>query len=158
MQARIERLFPKKLIGLSLTMSLAHNRTGELWSHFGTKIREVQNRVSQDKISMQVYPPNYYTAFSPTSEFKKWATVEVTSFDAIPEGLQPFELQGGLYAVFDYTGSSADPAIFHYIFSDWLPKSIYTVGDRPHFEVLGPNYKNNDPNSEEAIWIPIREQ
>jgi predicted transcriptional regulator YdeE len=28
--------------------------------------------------------------------------------------------------------------------------------DRPHFEVLGKNYKNNDPVSEEEIWIPVR--
>ena len=27
-----------------------------------------------------------------------------------------------------------------------------------HFEVLGKNYKNNDPNSEEEIWIPIMDK
>jgi AraC family transcriptional regulator len=29
------------------------------------------------------------------------------------------------------------------------------LDDRPHFEVLGEKYKNNDPTSEKEIWIPI---
>ncbi|MEM1258055.1 MAG: GyrI-like domain-containing protein [Bacteroidota bacterium] len=158
MQPRIEVLPPKKLIGISLTMSLAHNLTGQLWRQFGPRIRDVQNRIWEDKISLQIYPPNYYANFSPATEFKKWALVEVHSFEHIPDGLQPFELEGGLYAVFDHKGSSNDSSIFQYIFSEWLPNSKYVVDDRPHFEVLGANYKNNDPNSEEEIWIPVREK
>ncbi|WP_339791455.1 GyrI-like domain-containing protein [uncultured Imperialibacter sp.] len=46
--------------------------------------------------------------------------------------------------------------MFEYIFGTWLPASAYDLDDRPHFEVLGDNYKNNDPTSEEEIWIPIR--
>jgi AraC family transcriptional regulator len=64
-------------------------------------------------------------------------------------------LTGGLYAVFYYRGSSADPSIFQYIYGEWIPKSHYQLDDRPHFEVLGTNYKSNDPTSEEEIWIPI---
>ncbi|NKI32954.1 GyrI-like domain-containing protein [Croceivirga thetidis] len=158
MQPTIKILQPKKLVGLSLKMSLVKNLTGRLWGQFGPRIREIQNRVSEDKISMQVCPPDYYAKFSPTTEFTKWAAVEVSSYDILPEGLQTFDLHGGLYAVFDYKGSSADTSIFQYIFTDWLPKSGYVVDDRPHFEILGPKYKNNDPNSEEEIWIPVREK
>lgn len=158
MEPRIEILPTKKLVGLSLKMSLVNNLTGQLWGQFGPQIKTIKNRIGEDKISMQVYPSNYYTQFSPANEFEKWATVEVSSFEDQPEGLQPFELQGGLYAVFDYKGSSADTRIFQYIFSEWLPKSGFVVDDRPHFEVLGPKYKNNDSNSEEEIWIPIREK
>jgi len=38
-----------------------------------------------------------------------------------------------------------------YIFSDWLPKSDYELDEKPHFEILGEKYKNDDPNSEEEI-------
>jgi len=158
MQPKIQTLQSKKLVGLSLNMSLVNDLTGQLWGRFGPRIKAITNRIGDDKISMQVYPPNYYAQFSPTTKFEKWATVEVSSYDNLPEGLQTFDLQGGRYAVFDYKGSSADPSIFQYIFSEWLPKSDYMVDDRPHFEVLGPNYKNNDPNSEEAIWVPVREK
>ena len=80
------------------------------------------------------------------------------NFDDIPHEMKSFILEEGLYAVFDYKGSSADNSIFQYIFRDWLPSSPYQIDDRPHFEVLGEKYKNNDPNSEEEIWIPIIEK
>jgi len=35
---RIEQLTEKKLIGIRLTMSLAHNKTGELWGTLWTRI------------------------------------------------------------------------------------------------------------------------
>jgi AraC family transcriptional regulator len=35
---------------------------------------------------------------------------------------------------------------------------VFEVDDRPHFEILGIRYRNNDPNSEEEIWIPIIEK
>ena len=75
---------------------------------------------------------------------------------ALPQGMESFVLEGGLYAVFDYKGSSTDMSIYQYIFSEWIPNSAYTVDDRPHFEVLGPKYKNNSPDSEEEIWIPVK--
>ena len=158
MTPRIINLEEKKLLGQSLKMSLINNRTGQLWGQFAPRVREIQNRPTEDKISMQVYPPLYYEQFNPATEFEKWATVQVTNYDHIPEGMEAFKLQGGLYAVFDYTGSSADPSIFQYIFSEWIPQSDYSVDDRPHFEVLGAKYKNNDPDSEEEIWIPIKKK
>jgi AraC family transcriptional regulator len=158
MNPRIKLLKEKKLIGYSLKMSLTHNKTGQLWGQFGPRIKEIQNRVSEDKISMQIYDPSYYANFNPENEFEKWATVEVENFDNIPNDMKTFTLQEGMYAVFDYKGSSSDHSIFQYIFWKWLPKSPYQIDDRPHFEILGKNYKNNDPNSEEAIWIPIKEK
>jgi len=156
MNPRIENLTEKKLIGKRLTMSLANNRTGELWQSFMPIRREISNNVSNDLISMQVYKPTHFADFKPTNEFEKWATVEVTNFESVPTGLETFSLTGGLYAVFDYKGSSNDPSIFQYIFGTWLPGSDYFLDYRPHFEVLGDKYKNNDPTSEEEIWIPIK--
>ncbi|MBL7922291.1 MAG: GyrI-like domain-containing protein [Bacteroidia bacterium] len=70
--------------------------------------------------------------------------------------METFLLAGGLYALFDYKGSSGDPSIFQYIFGTWFPSSEYFLDDRPHFELLGDKYKNNDPTSEEEIWVPIK--
>jgi len=156
MTPRIENLSDKKLIGKRLTMSLANNKTGELWQNFMPKRREITNNVSNVLISMQVYKPTHFADFKPTNEFEKWATVEVTNFESVPTEMETFSLAGGLYVVFDYKGSSNDPSIFQYIFGTWLPSSEYLLDDRPHFEVLGDKYKNNDPNSEEEIWIPIK--
>ena len=156
MTPRIQTISVKKLVGRGLTMSLANNRTGELWQNFMPKRREISNSVSNDLISMQVYKPNHFRDFKPTNEFEKWASVEVSNFEIVPTDMETFLLAGGLYAVFDYKGSSKDPSIFQYIFGTWLPSSDFLLDDRPHFEILGDKYKNNDPTSEEEIWIPIR--
>lgn len=156
MQPRIKNLKEKKLIGKRLRMSLTNNLTGQLWGGFMPRRNEIKNNLTTEMISMQVYDSLYYDDFKPSNEFEKWATVEVTDFDVIPNEMESFTLAAGLYAVFDYKGSSTDNSIFQYIFMDWLPSSEYQLDDRPHFEVLGEKYRNNDPNSEEEIWIPIR--
>lgn len=65
-------------------------------------------------------------------------------------------MPSGLYVVFPYKGLNTDPRIFQYIYGTWLPASDFAIDDRPHFEILGAKYKNNDPDSEEDICIPIR--
>jgi len=160
MISKIKKLEEKKLIGQSVQMSLSQDKTGQLWGKFAPRIKEIKNKLSLNKISMQVYPSSYYEEFSLNNSknelFEKWATVEVSDFNDIPHGMESFILEEGLYAVFYYKGSSSDSSIFDYIFSKWLPNSNYLIDHRPHFEVLGEKYKNNDINSEEEIWIPIK--
>jgi AraC family transcriptional regulator len=158
MLPRIKDLNEKKLIGKWLEMSLANNRTGELWASFMPSRRNISDTIDEDLISMQVYSSTHFSDFKPTNLFVKWAAVEVSNFDNPPEGMERFVLPGGLYAVFDYKGSSSDPSIFQYIFGTWLPDSDFVLDDRPHFEVLGKKYRNNDPASEEEIWIPIKKK
>lgn len=158
MQPRIKTISEKKLIGKRLKMSLTNNLTGRVWGEFMPRRNEIKNNLTSELISMQVYDPNYYKEFNPSNEFEKWASVEVTDFGTVPNDMESFVLEGGLYAIFDYKGSSSDNRIFQYIFMTWLPNSEYLIDDRPHFEVLGEKYKNNDPNSEEEIWIPIKKK
>lgn len=155
---RIESLKEKKLIGKRMTMSLVNNKTGELWRSFMPVRKEITNTLTSDLISMAVYKPNHFENFNPNNEFEKWATVEVTDYEKIPDEMETFTLPGGLYAVFDYKGSSNDSSIFQYIFGTWLPNSDYLLDDRPHFEILGEKYKNADPESEEEICIPVRKK
>ena len=156
MEHRIEQLSAKKLIGKRKTMSFANNTTFDLWRSFMSMRKEIINTVSTNLYSVQIYPDNYFENFSPNNEFEKWATVEVSDFENVPDEKDTFELQGGSYAVFIYKGSSTNNSIFEYIFTNWLPNSEYRLDNRPHFEVLGEKYQNDDPNSEEEIWIPIK--
>ncbi|WP_345740603.1 GyrI-like domain-containing protein [Maribacter luteus] len=155
LKPRITELQEKKLVGKHLKMSLVNNRTGELWGNFMSNVKEVRNIIGNDKISLQVYPKNYFDSFDPALEFEKWATAEVADFDDVPGQWETLVLQGGMYAVFDHKGTS-DNGIFEYIYATWLPKSDFVLDDRPHFELLGEKYRNNHPDSEEEIWIPIR--
>jgi len=158
MEPRIEILKNKKLIGIKLISSLTNNKTGELWKRFMQRRKEIKKNLSEDLISMAIYKPNHFADFKPTHEFEKWAAIEVSDFDSIPINMETFSLEGGLYAVFDYKGSSNDMSIFQYIFGTWIPNSDYLLDDRPHFEILGSKYKNADHESEEEIWIPIKKK
>lgn len=156
MEPRIDTVSEKKLVGLRLIMSIVDNKTVELWKGLIPRRKEITNNLTTDLISMSIYRPTYFADFKPTNEFEKWAAVEVADVDNVPDDMETFVLPGGLYAVFDYKGLSTDNSIFQYIFGTWLPNSDYSLDDRPHFEVLGQKYRNNDPNSEEEIWIPIK--
>ena len=118
--------------------------------------KTIENTANDVLYSVQVYDSSYFNNFNPTNEFEKWAAVEITAFNTIPEGMESLTLPSGLYAVFHYKGLSSDPSIFQYIFGTWLPQSEYVLDDRPHFEVLGEKYKNDDPDSEEDIYIPVK--
>lgn len=155
MKPRIEISGEKRLVGMKLVMSLANYNIGELWRSFLPRRGEIRNNLTDELISMVIYPPRYFADFKPANEFERWSAVEVSDLVNIPENMETFILESGLYAVFDYKGSDAN-SIFRHIFDVWLPDSDYQLDDRPHFEVLGEKYKNGDPNSEEEIWIPIK--
>lgn len=155
MQPEIRILPEKQLIGMSMEMSLADNRTGQLWGSFMPRRKEI-NAFGHDLYSLQDYGPSFIPG-DMHARFTKWAAAEVSDFSKIPEGMQAFTIPQGLYAVFHYKGSSHDgPRIFGYIFGTWLPGSGYQLDYRPHVEILGEKYKNNHPESEEEIWIPVK--
>lgn len=156
MQPTIVSSIEKKLIGKRMTMSLADNKMPELWKSFGPRRKEISNAVSNDLISLVLYRPGYFENFNPTNTFERWAASEVSDFATIPHDMDSYIVPGGLYAVFNYIGLNTDSSIFQYIFGTWLPASDYELDNRAHFEVLGERYKNNDPTSEEEIWIPVR--
>jgi len=156
----IKILSEKKLIGKRMIMSFADNKTFEMWKSFMPRRKEIKNNLSSDLFSMQVYDESFdFEKFNVDARFEKWAAVEVSDFDTIPDQMESFILQGGLYAVFIHKGAaSKGPETFNYIFGTWLPASEYVLDNRPHFEILGKKYKNDDPDSEEEVWIPIKKK
>jgi AraC family transcriptional regulator len=158
MQFRIESIPQKKLVGKHLSMTNVNNKVGELWKSFMPRRKEIKNVLSTDLFSVQVFPPDLdFKDLTPQTTFERWAALEVADFIEVPQGMETYILQGGLYVVFLYKGSSADfQKPFQFIFSSWLPNSKYELDKREHFELLGEKYKNNDPDSEEELWIPIK--
>ncbi|ELR71212.1 transcriptional regulator [Fulvivirga imtechensis AK7] len=160
MEPRIEMLSERKLVGISAQMSLAKDKTVELWSSFMPVRKLIKNKAGTYFYSMQVYDKSLsFSDFNPQTAFTKWAAIEVSNFDKIPDCLQAYTLQGGLYAVFTYKGRARDfAATWQYIFGQWLPASAYELDQREHFELLDEKYDPNDPESEEEVWIPIRKR
>ncbi len=158
MQLTIKILPEKKLIGKRITMSLADNKTFDLWKSFMLRRKEIKNNLTNYLFSIQVYNESFdFQNFNPQATFEKWAAIEVTDFDIVPDEMETIILSVGLYAVFIHKGAAdTAPKTFQYIFGTWLPNSDFILDNRPHFELLGEKYKNNSPDSEEEVWIPIK--
>ena len=157
MQPRIEIFSGKKLVGKQVIMSFTENKTFTLWQSFMPRRKEISNNVGSELYSVEIYPPLFYSNFNPSQHFEKWAAVEVANFDAVPNGMETLQIPGGLYAVFIYHGPASEGfKTYQYILQTWLPASGYELDNRPHFAVMGEKYKNDDPDSEEELWIPLK--
>jgi len=157
MQPILKVLAPKLLIGKRIETSQSNNKTSELWRDFMMRHKEIKNGIGADRYSMQLYSPSYFENYNADAVFEKWAAVEASDFKSVPDGMETYILEGGLYAVFLYKGAASEGAkTFQYIFGTWLPASDYMLDNRAHFEILGEKYKNESPDSEEEIWIPVR--
>jgi len=146
------------LVGVKTMVSLTDYPIQQLWQKFIPLSRSIAVRKSDTYVSVAIYPDNYFNKFNPTTMFERWAAVEVESKSVVPAGLEQLLIPEGLYAVFHYRGKSSNREMFQYIFQTWLPSSEYLIDQRPHFEVLDHRYKNDDPESEEEIWIPVKER
>jgi AraC family transcriptional regulator len=157
MHPRIEILTEKKLVGKQLIMSFADNKTTTLWQSFMPLRKSVSNSVGLDLYSVEIYPPRFFDIFDPHAAFEKWAAIEVSGFENIPSEMKELTLTSGLYAVFLHKGPASEgPRTYDYIFTTWLASAPFVLDNRPHLAVMGENYKNNDPSSEEDLWIPIK--
>jgi AraC family transcriptional regulator len=152
------KTFPStKFIGKNLSFTYADYRAFELWSSFMPCRKEILYTIGTDLYNIQINPENF--DFNPNTPFVKWAAVAVTNFDLVPEGMEVLDIPQGMYAVFNYKGDQSNvAAFFKAIYTEWLPASGYELGNHPQFEILGEKYKNNYPNSEEEIWIPIKKK
>jgi AraC family transcriptional regulator len=156
MEARIEILTEKKLIGKHITMSFVENKTFQLWSSFMPERKEIKNTIDSNLYSLEVFPVGYFDHFDAKKTFKKWAAMEVSDYNEIPVNMETLVIPGGLYAVFVHEGPASEgDKTYRFIYTEWLPASEYRVDDRPHFAVMSENYQRDNPNSEE-IWIPIK--
>lgn len=157
----IKHIIGKKLVGIKVSTSLAHDKTSLLWKRFMSLRNTIRNEESQDLFSVQVYGENFIKGdFDSNSVFEKWAAMEVKNFEFIPKGLQKLEIPEGDYAIFTHHGTAQQFAeTSKFIFENWLPDSDYNLEPRPHFEVLGKEYKGpENPESEERIWIPVKKK
>lgn len=140
-------------------MSYADNKTFELWSSFMPRRKELKNGIGEDLYSVQNFPKGFYEQFEFDRIFEKWACIEASETEEIPQGMERIQIPEGKYAVFIFKGTNDQASeFFKSIFYQWLPQSDYILDLRPHFEILGKNYKKNDPNSEEEVWIPIKDK
>ena len=152
---RIETLSPRILVGMRMEMSMADDRTSDLWRSFGPRIRTISGRVTDGTVAVR----RYRTApdvFDPEAVFERWAGVEVSGHEAVPEGLETCRIAGGPYAVFQHRGPASDLRTFRSFFQEWLPASPFELDRRPHFELLPASYDPWSPEATEECFVPVR--
>jgi AraC family transcriptional regulator len=156
-QPRLETIGEKQMIGKRMQMTFADNKTFELWRSFMQERKNIVNAIGIELYSVEVYGPQFFENFDPKRNFEKWAAVEVASIASIPVGFESLAIPAGHYAIFTYKGPSSETAAFYrYIFNTWLPASGCILDQRPHLACMGKKYRQNDPTSEEDIWIPVK--
>ncbi|MBT8179185.1 MAG: GyrI-like domain-containing protein [Eudoraea sp.] len=145
-----------QLVGLKRTMSLSQNQTRELWQSFMPEWKAA-GLPRTEFYSVEVYPEGYFASFDPNKDFDKWAAVlDTADFPAL-ETWDTLEVPAGLYAVFTYKGKSTEVhKMYQYIIGTWVPNSEYQLDNRPHMGIMGEKYRNDDPESEEELWVPVK--
>lgn len=157
MKNRIEIIGKKLLVGKRTEMSYINDSTMELWQSFMPARKQIQDRVDSFYYSMQIYPSLFdYASFNPAINFTKWAAVEVSNHDHIPNQMEGYIIEGGTYGVFTHVGpASRFVQSMKYTYQIWLPESGYELDNREYFEILEEGYNPLDENATEEIWIPI---
>ncbi|PCI76834.1 MAG: GyrI-like domain-containing protein [SAR86 cluster bacterium] len=155
---RIALQSDKLLVGMAAKVSVAKDATPVLWQRFMPRRKEIQSTVNEVLYSVQNFSQfDGFKSFAPETVFEKWAAVEVANRDCVPDGMQLFVLQAGHYAVFDHYGPPSEFSMTrNFIFSEWMPKSEWQLDDREHFEILRPDWRADDPNAREEVWIPVK--
>ena len=150
---------PITLIGLYATTSLAGAGTPALWRNFGPRIKEIGNRADDWRYSLRVYPADLsLDRLTPDTEYREWAAVAVQEGTPVPDGLESLELAGGLYVRCLHRGLPGEIGnTVNFLFGQWLPTSGYDVDNsRPHFERMAPDYRPDDPEAQEEMYVPLR--
>lgn len=129
---------------------MAEDKTGEL---FGGMMASLAGKLSGSPgllYDVRIYPSGYFSSFSPLTQFTKFALIESP---LIPD-LEPFDLIGGKYAVFECKNHQDAIQTYTYIFTKWLAESGFVLDERPHYDVSIPTGKK-DFNAPQTIFIPV---
>jgi AraC family transcriptional regulator len=157
MTAEIEYIEAKTLVGVKVTTSLATDRPESYWRPFKMRLSEIDNALTEQFFSVSIMDMRS-GPFTPTTEFEKWAAVEVSNITSVPVGMEVLEIPSGKYAVFVYKGLAKDfPDTARFIYGQWIPNSGHEIDNRPHFMVMGKDYRPDDPNATELVYVPIKD-
>lgn len=159
MEPEIITVRAKKLVGLAVTTSMVDNKIPQLWQHFMSRVGEIKNNCNTGRYGIHVYDSQLKAEdYCETLKFEKWATVEVSTFEDIPDDMNTHVLEGGKYAVFTHKGGvSGFQMSVDYVYGTWLPGADYELDTRDDFEYYGEKfYGPAHPESEVQMYIPIK--
>ncbi len=154
MEPRIVKLDKLTLIGRPYFGDAEGNKFAQAWDRFFPFAKEITPRVNENAwYGVEMYGPE----FEKDHQWMYFPSTEVGSLDAIPEALFAKVLPAATYAVFTVKGGI--PKIsetFMYAYGSWIPASPYEVAHPYDFEYYDERFKDDDPDTELDLYIPIR--
>jgi len=145
----------RMIVGVSAQMSYSNMPIPQLWKKFKPMVEEIEHKKDELFYAIQVYTNDHFETFDPEKLFEVWAGVAVADFNVLPNPFLCLVIPAGKYAVFTLVGQDIG-GLYSKIIGEWIPNSSYAIANRPHFQVMGDQYKNNQPDSEEEVWFPIQ--
>jgi AraC family transcriptional regulator len=137
------------IVGMKYHGKNENNEIPQMWQAIGPRFGEIGS----------VADP--HTAYgisantdSETGEFDYLAGLKVSSAEEIPEGMVRWEIPEGTYAVLPCTLPTIGET-FKYAYHTWLPQSGYEPTGGPEYELYGPEFDPQDPDSTFELYIPI---
>lgn len=150
-----------KVAGLRGQTTLKDNVLPKLWQKFITISNQISNKTPNARYfgicescqeGNNLYTMNYSVLFSEV------VSVEVSTFDNLPDSFISKTIQSGRYAVFTHTGSlSTLIQSFQYIFGTWFLSTKEQIDCREDFELYDKRYLGYDhEKSQIDLYIPIK--
>jgi AraC family transcriptional regulator len=121
----------------------------QMWRAFGARAGEIENRVKEN-IAYGIS-----ANMDESGAFDYVAGFEVSSTEAVPEGMVCFEVPGGQYAVFTTTLPKLGET-FQYAYHAWLPQSGYQAVGGPDVELYDEYFDPRNLDSELTVYVPVR--
>jgi AraC family transcriptional regulator len=146
------------LIGLSTTLTLHTFNPSVVWREFRQQFREMEDGYDGHLYNVKVLPPSCsLSELTPAKEFTLWAAREFNPPHAYPANWKTLLIPKGEYAVFNYKGNAANFASFYRnLILHEIPFAGLECDARPAFERFLPGYDPTDDQSEEEVWIPVK--
>lgn len=151
-----------KLVGLvtkvTLTDVLENRTTLKLASSFFERRTEINNCINRIEVFGLSTDPEDYNP--DTDKFEYFIGVEVSSNDAIPDGMVFREIPANTYCLFTYKGPFENAGSVHnYLYSAWLKQSGYELAGLYNIEIY--DERNHGPESNDSvtdICFPVRKE
>ena len=148
----IREMQTRTIIGRNLLLPLYSREVFALWKEFRTE------QMKAGLIDVELYSIQEFAEWPPKTTIMHWSGIEKQDTVKYPEEWQECVLQGGAYAFALFKGDSEEfPAMLKDIIVSWIPTTDYEYDpSRLQFQVMPHDYKLDDPNAEEQVWIPVR--
>lgn len=137
------------VVGMVLRATPMTPEIPKLWDRFFPRIDEIAH-LAEPHVSYGVidhYDPAAH-------QFDYMAGCTVTAVDAVPAGMQRWDVPANTYAVFATTLPRL-VQVMEQIYNSWLPTSSYRHGAGPYFERYDEHFNPEDPASTFEIYIPV---